>query len=64
MPSFQQKCFLTGCSDADIVVGKSSKGLRRIDPMLKLYVGWPVMINQYIDVENSKANGIECFMYI
>lgn len=33
--------------------------------MLKLYVGQPVMINQNIDVENSKTNGALCtFKYI
>ena len=36
------------------------KGSRKIDPMLKLHTGRPVMINQNIDVEKSIANGAMC----
>jgi hypothetical protein len=59
MPQLQQHCLLTGCSDANVVEG-GDKGSRRIDPLLKLYVGRPVMINHNIDVESSKANGAMC----
>ena len=54
MPDFQKELLLSCCSDADIKVAGGSK---RIDPMLKLYVGCPVMISDNIDVEHSIANG-------
>ena len=59
MPQFQQNCLLTGCSDADIKEC-SAKASKRVDPLLKLYVGRPVMINQNIDVDTSMANGTMC----
>ena len=45
--TFQQNWGLTGCSEEVIITGgKSMKGSGRINPMLKLYVDQPVMINQ------------------
>ena len=59
MPNFQKNLFWTACSDANVVEG-GDKGSRKIDPMLKLHTGRPVMINQNIDVEKSIANGAMC----
>ena len=53
MPDLQRNILLTCCSDADILGG----GSKRIDPMLKLYVGCPLIINDNINVENKIANG-------
>ena len=44
-------------SDADIVVAAGgTKSSKLIDPLLKFYVDRPVMINDNIDGEKSKAN--------
>ena len=53
MPDFQKSILLTCCSDANITAGSS----KRIDPMLKLYTGRPLIINGNINVENKIANG-------
>ena len=45
-----------GCSDDNLCVQKS----RRIDPLLKLYSGCPIMLNQNTDVERCEANGARC----
>ena len=54
MPDLQRNIILTQCSDADISSTNSSK---RIDPMLKFFIGRPLMINDNINVENKIANG-------
>ena len=53
-PDCQKSFLLTYCSDANIVTGSS----KRINPMLKLYVGCPLTINENINVENKIANGV------
>eukprot|EP00535_Pseudo-nitzschia_heimii_P012701 CAMPEP_0197195112 /NCGR_PEP_ID=MMETSP1423-20130617/30486_1 /TAXON_ID=476441 /ORGANISM="Pseudo-nitzschia heimii, Strain UNC1101" /LENGTH=108 /DNA_ID=CAMNT_0042648663 /DNA_START=506 /DNA_END=832 /DNA_ORIENTATION=+ len=53
MPNFHRNILLTCCSDTIITAGSS----KRIDPMLKLYTGHPLIINDNIDVENKIANG-------
>ena len=66
MPALQENLLYTGCCDAHvqatsgISAGGGSKSSLRVDPMLKLYVGRPVMINKNIDVEKSIANGAMC----
>ena len=53
MPELQKNILLTCCSDANVTSG----GSKRIDPMLKLCVGCPLIINDNINVENKIANG-------
>lgn len=50
--------FYACCGDAHVKKYDSSK---MFDPLLKLYCGRPVMINDNIDVKNWKANGTMCF---
>ena len=45
-----------GCLDNHVSVQQS----RRIDPLLKLYGGCPVMLNQNNDVEKCEANRARC----
>ena len=54
MPKCQKHFLCAACSDANITTDCGSK---RIDPMLKLYVGRPLTITENIDVENKIANG-------
>jgi len=44
------------CSDCHVTT-KSSKGTTYVDPLLKLYVGRPIVITENISVEKSMANG-------
>ena len=53
MPDLQRNFLLTHCSDANITEQKSKK----IDPMLKLWVGRKLIVNANINVENKLANG-------
>ena len=46
------------CGDPHVKGGQ--RGTQMFDPMLKLYVGCPVMITENIDVENCIANGSMC----
>ena len=52
MPDLQRNILLTCCADADVCCGREE-----VDPMLKLYVGCPVMITENLDVEHKIANG-------
>ena len=58
MPQLLQNLIYTCCGDAHIKGGRSNS--QRFDPLLKLYVGCPVMISENIDVVNSMANGSMC----
>ena len=39
---------------------KSNADNKLFDPLLKLYHGRPLMLNENMDVENAKANGTMC----
>ena len=53
MPNVQKVFLLTCCCDAHI----TANGSKTIDPLLKLYVGRKLMINDNIKVEHKIANG-------
>ena len=46
------------CGDAHVAGGRGNS--QHYDPLLKLYVGCPVMITENLDVANSMANGLMC----
>lgn len=46
------------CGDAHVAGGRGNS--QHYDPLLKLYVGCPVMITENLDVANSMANGSMC----
>ena len=54
MSDFQQYCLLQTVASAADIVASGTKSSKRIYPMLKFYVGRPVIINDNIDVENQK----------
>ena len=58
MSHLLQNLIYTCCGDAHIRGGRGNT--QRFDPLLKLYVGCPVMISENIDVANSMANGSMC----
>jgi hypothetical protein len=58
MSTFVKNMVYSSCGDAHVTYGQS--GTVRMDPLLKLYVGRPVMLTENIDVENCEANGSMC----
>jgi hypothetical protein len=58
MSTFVKNIIYSSCGDAHVTYGQN--GTVRIDPLLKLYVGRPVMLTENIDVENCEANGSMC----
>ena len=52
MPDVQKNCIVAHCSDADV----TTPGSKKIDPLLKLFIGHKVMMNDNINVENKIAN--------
>ena len=52
------KLFYEQCSEADCKKSNNS----RIDPLLKLFSGGPVMLILNVDVKEGEANGCSCFV--
>ena len=57
MPQLLQNLIYTCCRDAH-KGGRSNS--QQFEPLLKLYVGCPVMISENVDVVNLMANGSMC----
>ena len=47
---------ITNCGDADVVIGSNKK----IDPALKFYKGFFLMINKNKDLKKKRGNGTLC----
>ena len=49
MPDVQKNHIVTCCSDADV----TTAGSKKIDPLLKLFIGRKVMMNDNVNVKNK-----------
>ena len=57
LPGFSRDVIYASCSEAHCATAGSNK--KMVAPMLKMYTGQPIMINDNIDVSKCIANGAE-----